>query len=150
MSNESPIITPGARVTLHYALSLADGTEVVCTFDETPLTFKMGDGTLTETLEQVLLGMSRGLEERIILSGDEAFGARSDAKIQQIAQAEFPSEMSLSPGQVIAFTTPAGDEIAGQIVELIQDEVVVDFNHPLSGHTLAFHVKILDIQNNSD
>jgi len=146
MSEQTPGITAKCRVTLHYALSLADGTQVVSTFDEAPLTFSLGDGTMETGLEQALVGLACGAEEQIILSGDEVFGERSDEKIQQLSLEQFPAEMALTPGQVIAFTTPGGDEVPGQVLEIQNEQVTVDFNHPLSGHIIGFRVKILAIE----
>jgi FKBP-type peptidyl-prolyl cis-trans isomerase SlpA len=145
MSPENHVITHGCRVTLHYSLALEDGTEVVSTFDDAPLTFELGDGTMTEPLEQILVGLHPGAEEQVILSGDETFGARTEEKVHWIARDEFPSEIAIAEGQVMAFTTPAGDETAGQILEIDEDKIRVDFNHPLSGHTFMFHVKIIAV-----
>lgn len=145
MPEENCFITSECRVTLHYSLTLSDGTEVVSTFDDTPLLFHLGDGTMVEALEQSLIGLTCGSEGKILLSGDDAFGSRSDEKIQHMPRNEFPDELAITLGQVIAFTTPGGDEVAGQILEINQDDVLVDFNHPLSGHFITFRVKILDI-----
>lgn len=100
---------------------------------------------MVETLEQSLIGLACGSDEQIILSGDDAFGAKTDEKIQHMPRNEFPDGMGIAAGQVIAFTTPGGDEVAGQILELHEDEAVIDFNHPLSGHIIMFRVRILQI-----
>lgn len=145
MPEKNCVVTPTSRVTLHYSLTLSDGTEVVSTFDDTPLSFSLGDGTMVEALEQSLIGLTEGSDAQILLSGDDAFGSKSNEKIQRLPRVEFADELLIKPGQVIAFTTPGGDEVAGQILEIDQDEVVVDFNHPLSGHIISFRVKVLEV-----
>jgi FKBP-type peptidyl-prolyl cis-trans isomerase SlpA len=147
MAQARNTITSQSRVTLHFSISLADGTEVVSTFDEAPLSCTIGDGTMVEGLEQCLLGLSTGHEELFILSGAETFGPATAENMQRIAKNEFPAEMSLAPGQVIAFKTPGGDELAGIVQTLTDTEVLVDFNHPLSAQPIAFMVKILDVAN---
>ncbi len=141
------MITTQSRVTLHFSISLADGTEVISSFNEAPLTCTIGDGTMVEGLEQCLLGLSAGSEDLFLLSGDETFGHASAEGMQRIAKNEFPADMRLAPGQVIAFNTPGGEEVAGTIQTLTDTEVQVNFNHPLSGQTIAFKVKILDVAN---
>ncbi|MEJ1336292.1 MAG: FKBP-type peptidyl-prolyl cis-trans isomerase, partial [Candidatus Sedimenticola sp. (ex Thyasira tokunagai)] len=60
MSQQTPTIAPGSTVTLHFSLALSDGTEAVSTFDEEPSTLTLGDGDLTEGLEQALYGLKAG------------------------------------------------------------------------------------------
>jgi FKBP-type peptidyl-prolyl cis-trans isomerase SlpA len=145
MTDELDRITPGCRVSLHYSLTLEDGTEIVSTFDEDPLDFALGDGTMAETLEQMLIGLARNTESHLLISGDEAFGANNSEKIQHMQKSAFPADMELEVGQVIAFTTPAGDEVPGQILEIAGEQIVMDFNHPLSGHMIDFRVRVLRI-----
>lgn len=149
MAQARNTITSQSRVTLHFSLSLADGTEVVSTFDEAPLSCTIGDGTMVEGLEQCLLGLSADSEWAFTLSGDETFGPATAENIQRIAKNEFPTNLLLAPGQVIAFKTPAGDEVAGTIQTLTDTEVLVNFNHPLSGQTITFKVKILEVANSA-
>ncbi|MDJ0806323.1 MAG: FKBP-type peptidyl-prolyl cis-trans isomerase [Gammaproteobacteria bacterium] len=146
MQGDKSFVTPGCRLTLHYALTLADGTEVVSTFTEDPLTLTLGDGTMESALEEALIGLACDSDTQILLSGDDVFGPRNEEKIQQMSISDFPKDMGISAGQVIAFTTPGGDEVAGQVQEIEGDDVVIDFNHPLSGHAITFRVKVLQIE----
>ena len=61
-------------------------------------------------------------------------------------RSEFPAEMQLEAGLIISFTTPSGEEVPGAIQEVKDDEVVVDFNHPLAGNEIIFDVEILEIK----
>ena len=144
------MISRGSQVRLHFSLTLADGTVAVSTFGESPLTFTLGDGTMVESLEQSLIGMTEGEEAQLILSGDDAFGAATDDNIQRMPISEFPADMTLAPGQLIAFTTPAGEELGGVILQLDESEALVDFNHPLSGQPIAFQVQILEVTQADD
>ena len=53
-------------------------------------------------------------------------------------------DMELEPGLVISFQEPGG-ELPGVIVELDDERVEVDFNHPLAGKTILFEVQVLSI-----
>ena len=61
-------------------------------------------------------------------------------------RAEFAEDMNLERGQIIGFTTPSGLELPGTILAMDDDEVEVDFNHPLAGHEITFTVEVLDVQ----
>ncbi|MES9901548.1 MAG: FKBP-type peptidyl-prolyl cis-trans isomerase [Sedimenticola sp.] len=145
MSQQTPTITPGSTVTLHFSLALNDGTEAVSTFDEEPSTLTLGEGSLTEGLEQVLYGLKAGDKQSIIVEEDDAFGPWDEEKVQLVARSDFAPELQLEPGLVIGFETPAGDEVAGIIGEIGDEQVEVDFNHPLSGSDIAFTVQILEV-----
>ncbi|MES9884063.1 MAG: FKBP-type peptidyl-prolyl cis-trans isomerase [Sedimenticola sp.] len=140
-------ITPGSTVTLHFSLALSDGTEAVSTFEEEPSTLTLGDGSLTEGLEQVLYGLKAGDKQSTIVEEMDAFGPWNEEMVHLVARSDFAPDLALEPGLVIAFETPEGEEVAGIIGELGEEQVEVDFNHPLSGSDIAFTVQILDVTN---
>jgi FKBP-type peptidyl-prolyl cis-trans isomerase SlpA len=143
---EALTIGPGSEVLMHFTLSLADGTVADSTRDGEPLRFVMGDGTLIEGLELVLYGLKAGDRQCLSIEPRDAFGFPDEANIHTMPRAEFPGEMQLEPGLIVGFTTPSGEEVPGAIQEIKGDEVVVDFNHPLSGHEVIFDVEILEVK----
>ena len=141
-------IAPGSRVTLHFRLALPDGTEAISTFDQQPATVTIGDGSLTEGLEMALYGLSAGDRQTLTLNHNQAFGERDEARVQTIPRHRFPPDMALDKGLVIAFETDTGEEIAGTIADDSDDqEIRVDFNHPLAGQDVVFTVEILSVDN---
>jgi FKBP-type peptidyl-prolyl cis-trans isomerase SlpA len=134
-----------STVTLHLSLTLEDGTVAESTFGEEPLTFTMGDGALVHGLELALYGLRPGDTQRLELYPEQAFGLRDPEKIHRLPRAQFSPDMALEPGLVIGFTTAGGEEIPGAVLSLTDDEVEVDFNHPMAGHTVVFEVEILDV-----
>ncbi|MEW8625526.1 MAG: FKBP-type peptidyl-prolyl cis-trans isomerase [Candidatus Thiodiazotropha sp.] len=145
--NQAPLrIDPGYRVTMHFSLTLSDGTEVLSTYRESPLEFTLGDGTMEPLLEYALLGLQAGDEQTLEVSGDEVYGPRDEARIHWLKRTEFPQDMALDESQVVAFSTPQGEELAGTILELKDDQLLVDFNHPLSGKTFQYRVSIINVE----
>ena len=147
MSNFERTIGAGSKVTMHFSLSLEDGTVVDSTFDtDEPLTFTMGDGTLIDGLEHAIYGLKAGDQQSINIPPESGFGYRDEDAIQSLKREEFSDQMELKPGLVIEFDTPAGIKVPGIVMEIKDDTVVVDFSHPLAGHTVLFNVKILAVQ----
>jgi len=138
-------ISPRSTVTLHLSLALEDGTVAETTFEDEPLTFIMGDGTLVEGLELGLYGLKAGARQRLVLQPEQAFGLHDPGKRHQLARAEFPADMELEPGVIVGFDTPAGEELPGTIVSLTDETVLVDFNHPLAGRVVVFEVEIIEV-----
>ncbi len=139
-------IASGSQVQLHFRLRLADGTEVDTSYGGDALSVTLGQGELIEGLERRLLGLRPGDQRRFEIPALEAFGAIEEGTLSTLSRGDFPREVELAPGAVIAFATPQGDEVPGTIVGLGETEVVVDFSHPLAGHDLIFEVEILDVR----
>jgi len=142
----NPHIADGSRVAMHFSITLEDGTPVISTYEDEPLYFRLGDGTLEPLLESRLIGLKAGDGEVLVLSGNEVYGPWDDDNRQWIDAIDFPASLQPVPGQVIAFTTPAGDEVAGWVERVEDDRVLLDFNHPLSGRTFVFTASILEVE----
>lgn len=138
-------VRPGARVTLHFAILLADGREVDTTRRGKPATFTIGDGNVPEGFEAALIGLSSGDDEQIPVPAERGFGLRREENVRTLPIADFPEAEPLEAGLVVAFHSPEGD-LPGVVREIRGDEVVVDFNHPLAGRDLIFDVTILRVE----
>ena len=137
-------IEPNSQVTLHYRITLEDGTVADDTWvDDAPLTFTIGDGTMLPNMEASLIGLNEGAEESLLLSPEQAFGYPDSENVHQLDLADF--DMAPEPGQIIGFTTPNDEEIPGMVIAVDEDTVTVNFNHPFAGHTLKFDIQILEI-----
>jgi len=144
VSASTVAIVPGARVTLHFSLSLEGGAEIDSTRPRAPATFVVGDGTLPPGVERKLLGLTAGTEARLEIEPSDAFGEPSAENVRFMPRAQFAPSMALEPGLVVSFRAPDG-ELPGVVRALEGDLVVVDFNHPLAGRSLLFEVSILDV-----
>lgn len=138
-------VSPQSRVTLHLALTLEDGTVAESTFGAEPLTFTMGDGSLVRGLEIALYGLLPGARQRLELEPEQTWGLRDPGRIHRMPRAAFDAGLELAPGVIVGFETPAGEELAGAVLEVGERDVVIDFNHPLAGHTVVYEVEILEV-----
>lgn len=143
-TGERQPVSRGSRVRMHFALSLAEGTEAVSTFGEQPLEFVVGDGTLLPALEENLLGQVAGSRRTFLLTPEHAYGARDEGLVHRMPVGEFAERPER--GQIIAFALPNGEETPGTVLAVEDGTVVVDFNHPLAGRNLVFRVAILEVQ----
>ncbi len=143
-------IAPGSEVTLHLSLSTTSGLEALSTFGQEPETFVMGDGTLAEGLELALYGLRPGDTQTLTLTADQAFGQWDQSRIQQLPRSNFSPEQELEPGLVMGFSSPDGGELAGTILNVDENEVTVDFNHPLAGREVVFRVEVLEVKGHGE
>lgn len=139
-------LMPGSTITLHFSLALADGTEAFNTGDE-PLSCTLGDGTLLPGLELALYGLKAGDEQTLTLTPQQAWGDRNPELIKELPRTDFPADTALEAGQVLAFSLPKGEETTGSVLGLKDEQVLVDFNHPLCGQEVVFQAHVLEVDN---
>ena len=138
-------IDEGMEVTLHFTLSLEDGTVVDSTRDKAPATFQVGDGNLPPGFEHPLKGLTAGETGRFEITPEHAFGQHNPQNIQLLKRDDFEGEEP-EVGMVMSFADAAGGELPGVIKAIEGEQVEVDFNHPLAGRTLTFEVDVLDVK----
>ncbi len=150
MTPDELVIRHGCRVTLHFSIRLEDGTIAECTEPGEPHRFVLGDGSLVTGLESVLHGLKPGDRERVLLGPDQAFGRTQPDMVHVLRRAELDAVADIEPGMVVGFSTPAGHELAGTVLERDNEHVKVDFNHPLAGHTILFEVEVVGVEPSDD
>ncbi|UTF61759.1 peptidylprolyl isomerase [Gilvimarinus sp. DA14] len=139
-------IGPGTKVTLHFSLSLPDGEMVDSNFEGSPATFTVGDGQMLKGFEKALYGLCEGAREEFVIPPEDGFGAHNPNNLQIISRSEFEPGLELSEGLMLSFADAQNAELPGVVVDFNDDEVTVDFNHPLAGRDIVFKVAILEIE----
>ncbi len=135
-------VSEGTRVFLNFSVSLEDGSEVDTNFGGEPVDFVIGDGSLLPGFERLLFGLNAGDRQMFTVEPENAFGQPNENNVQRVARDRFDGDGDLQVGLVYSFADSSGGELPGMIVAFDDDEVTVDFNHPLSGRTILFDVLI--------
>jgi len=138
-------IGPDREVTLHFALKLENGDVVDSTFDKQPATFKVGDGNLLPGFEVALYGFKAGDKRSLQIEPENAFGQPNPQNVQVMPRGQF-QDMELSEGLLIIFNDAANAELPGVVKAFDEQQVTIDFNHPLAGKTLSFDVEIIEVR----
>lgn len=76
---------------------------------------------------------------------ENAFGQPNPQNVQVMPRSNFEG-MELSEGLLIIFNDAANTELPGVVKAFDDDQVTIDFNHPLAGKTLTFEVEILEVK----
>lgn len=138
-------IGPDKEVTLHFALKLENGDVVDSTFDKQPATFTFGDGNLLPGFELALQGLKAGDKRSLRIEPEHGFGQPNPQNVQVMPRSQFEG-MELSEGLMVIFQDAAKGELPGVVSHFDNQQVTVDFNHPLAGKVLTFEVEILDVK----
>jgi FKBP-type peptidyl-prolyl cis-trans isomerase SlpA len=135
-------VSEGTRVYLNFSLSLDDGSEVDTNFGGEPVGFVIGDGSLLPGFERLIFGMISGERHMFTVLPEDAFGQPNENNIQYIPMDHFDDDAELEIGVVFSFADAAGGELPGVVIGYDDEEVTVDFNHPLAGRTILFDVLV--------
>ncbi|MEE9542693.1 MAG: FKBP-type peptidyl-prolyl cis-trans isomerase, partial [Thermodesulfobacteriota bacterium] len=104
-----------------------------------------GSGQVISGLEKALEGMKIGEIKQVTVSPDEGYGPVNPEALQEVKKEDVPPE-ALKAGAGLQAKDNDGQVFDITVVEVKDETVVLDFNHPLAGKTLCFDVKILDIK----
>ncbi len=129
-------------VAMHYSVSDAKGNELDSSFGNEPLVFIFGSGSLIRGLEQALEGKQAGDRFTVEVAAADAYGDRHEELTQAVPRAMFEG-MDVQVGMRFRAAGDDGQEQSVIVLDVTEDEVVVDGNHPLSGIDLTFDVEIL-------
>ncbi|MGD2186772.1 MAG: peptidylprolyl isomerase [Desulfobacterales bacterium] len=138
-------IENGVFVSLHYKGTLQDGKIFDTSEGRNPLEVQMGAGQLIAGLEKALMGMSLNEKKVLTIEPEEAYGQIDKNLTHSFARSEIPAELDPEVGQVVALTSPEGQQVPAQIIDVDNEKVVLDLNHPLAGETLTFDIEVVGI-----
>lgn len=139
-------VGPGAKLKLHFALKLRDGSVVDSNFEGQPVQFTLGDGNLLPGFEEKLLGMKAGERETFVVKPEQGFGQANPNNVQTFARSSFAADMDLAEGLVVSFADAQNTELPGVVTGFDDQQVTVDFNHPLAGKDILFDVHLLSVE----
>jgi FKBP-type peptidyl-prolyl cis-trans isomerase SlyD len=145
-------IQPNTYVTIDYELRDEDGDVIEASAGEggEPIKYVHGYGMLVPGLEAALVGLRVGDERKVVVSAEEGYGEYDDSLLLEVNRTELPDPKGVKVGDEFIAESPDGDEIGMTVVEIGDDEVVVDANHPLAGMTLHYQVKVRDVRMATD
>ena len=143
-SSDNPPVAlgPGVWVTLCYHLYDEEDAIVESSDEAGCIEALYGYGQLSPSLERGLDGAGTGDTRTVVLKGDDAFGDRDREKILEVDRAEFPEDVQ--PGDQFEAEGDGGQTVSLRILEVTDELVVIDTNHPLAGQEVRIEVTVED------
>ncbi|AXH09508.1 peptidylprolyl isomerase [Malaciobacter halophilus] len=130
-------------VSITYELKI-NGEVVDSNIDKEPLEFTYGVGQLIPGLESRMAEMNEGDSADIAVPAAEAYGEYNEEAKQALPKEQFEG-IELSVGMPLQGQGQDGQPIQVVVEEIRENEVVVDFNHPLAGKDLNFSITVNSI-----
>lgn len=134
----------GRKVAVHYRGTLDDGEEFDSSQDREPLEFVVGGGDMIPGFEKAVIGMEPGQEKTVTLEPEDAYGAYEDELVVEGPRKSFP-DGDLRVGQSFTVHLKGGQEAVARVLRVSGETVALDFNHPLAGKRLTFHLHVVSV-----
>ncbi len=147
MTKECQEVEASSRVLADVTVKLKDGSIA----DSTKVAGKpnwliMGNGSFSQAFEAQMMGRQVGEALVFELPAADAFGLSNPDAIDFMDISQFPQDLDLKEGAIIAFEQASGGQIPGIIRSIEGTSVKVDFNHPLAGQDVIFEIEIKRIE----
>ncbi|MES9825337.1 MAG: peptidylprolyl isomerase [Candidatus Thiodiazotropha endolucinida] len=132
-------------VTIEYRM-MDSKNELVDSSDYSdPLSFIQGRETVFPAIEKQVEGCQVGDRREFVLEADEAYGSRNEALIRVIPCDRFHYDGVVEVGMTFSAGTPTNRKPV-TVIEVNEDEITVDANHPLAGESLNIDLIVVDVR----
>ena len=146
-------IADNTVVSMTYTLTEADenGQMIQAVDKDKPFVFLYGSGFLLPKFEENIKGLEPGADYSFPLPSDVAYGPKRDDAYMDLDKKIFEidgkiDESILKVGNDIPMQNNEGQTLMGKVLEISEDKVKMDFNHPLAGIDLFFKGEIIDVR----
>lgn len=138
-------IKDGDTVKVDYTGILEDGSVFDSSEGRQPLEFTVGSGQVIKGFDGAVMGLEVGDETEITIAPEDAYGEHKSSLVDTVSRDLVQSnDMEMEIGKTFFVQTPHGEPMPAKVVELTDDEVTFDLNHPLAGKTLTFKIKVVE------
>lgn len=153
IQKKSMKISDKTFVAVSYKLNVGEGDELELMEEATseqPLSFIFGTGSMLPSFEEKLAGLATGDKFSFSLKAEEAYGDFNEDYVIELPKSVFEVDGKFDNDQVFEGNTlpmmdSNGNRMSGSVLEIKEDVVVMNFNHPLAGETLNFDGEVLDV-----
>ena len=139
------LVKKGDTVKVHYHGKLTNGETFDSSEGKEPLEFKVGEGSVIKGFDDGVMGMQIGDKKTIQVPVEDAYGPKNEEMLIEFPKDRFPSDMNPEVGMPLTMSNGSGQNFRVTIIEVKDDSVILDANHPLAGEDLIFDIELVSI-----
>ena len=143
-------IQNNSAVSFHYTLTDDDGIRIDSSEGQEPLGYLHGAGNIIPGLEKALEGKTTGDSLTVAVTAAEGYGEVQKELIQEVPREAFQGIDTIEVGMQFEAQTGQGGTVPVTVIDVTDDLVTVDGNHPLAGKNLNFDVSIEDVRDSTE
>ena len=136
-------IEKGRSVQIHFTVT-SEGQVLETTKGKPPLYYVQGNPKILPAMQAKLEGLKQGDVLEFDLTPAEAYGPYRPEAVIEVSRSEMP-ECELKIGMMLQETLEEGQIKVGRLEEIREKSVLMNFNHPMAGKTLHYHVEVVSV-----
>lgn len=140
----------GDMVKINFTGKLEDGSVFANTAESQPLEFKLGEGKIIPGIESAVEGMNIGESKSVTLPPDQACGQRREELVEEVGKEQFPKDVEPKVGQKFEVPQSQGQPMVVRVIDVSEETVTLDGNHPLAGRELTFDLELLEVNSKTE
>ena len=140
-------LADGTIIDSTYALPEEDAcSDDDCCHEHGPMELVIGEGELYVPVEEGLVGMQVGEKKTVVISVEDAFGEYDPENVFSIERSELAEDITPEVGLTLEVSGDEDDEYyMVTMIEVTEEEVSLDANHPLAGKELTYEFELVEI-----
>jgi peptidylprolyl isomerase len=135
----------GDSVKVHYTGKLDDGTVFDSSVGREPLDFTVGAGQLIAGFDEAVVGMAAGEKKTVRIAAEQAYGPHNPEMTLQVPRSDLPEDIQPELGMQLEASQEGGHSMVVTVVEVTDESVTFDANHPLAGKALTFDIEVVEL-----
>lgn len=138
-------VKSGDKIKVHYHGKLTSGETFDSSEGREPLEFEVGSGMVIKGFDDGVTGMIVGDKKTINIPFDEAYGPKNPEMLIEMPKDKFPTDLEIEVGMPLGMSDQNGQQFNVTVVEIKEEFVMLDANHPLAGQDLIFDLELVEI-----
>jgi peptidylprolyl isomerase len=155
----------GDKVLINYVGTLEDGSVFDTTIEEAeacgcddhscdddscgchgPMEVTIGNEDFFPQVEEALVGMAPGEKKTVVIPAEDAFGEYDVEEVFSISREQLTGDIVPEVGMELELTGDDDEPVEVTVVEVTEDTITVDANHPLAGQDITYEIELLEIK----
>jgi peptidylprolyl isomerase len=134
----------------HSDCGCAEGSDCGCDDDgcgceSGPMELTIGSEEFFPRIEEALVGMAPGEKKSIVIPAADAFGEYDEEEVFSISREQLTGDIVPEVGMELELSGDDDEVVEVTVVEVKEDSITVDANHPLAGEDITYEVELLQI-----
>jgi peptidylprolyl isomerase len=110
-----------------------------------PMELTIGQEQFFPQVEEALTGMAPGEKKTLTIASDDAFGPYDTEQVITVPRSDFPEDITPKVDDDLELTGDNGEGMIVTVIDVDEESVTLDANHPLAGEDLTFEIELLEI-----
>jgi FKBP-type peptidyl-prolyl cis-trans isomerase SlyD len=140
------LIAKDMVVSFHYTLKNEEGEVLDSSDGVEPMSYLHGHHQIVPGLEVALLGKTTGAKFSVTVAPQDGYGERTEEMVISVPKGEWDLPEHVGVGEMVELSSPEGEVIPAIILEINDEVVVLDANHPLAGESLFFEIEVTGVR----